>query len=212
MRQASLTLVTFAAVAFLVNHARADIAPRSLSELRESEVIVVGTIKQSRIETEGSQFDHGFGNHDWAIYVTLAIEHVEKGLVKEPVVEFRCFRIKSRRSHLETQTPGGHWPIPGTGTRVRVYLDRRESNWSVALPNGITAPDANDDQSVWRNDSIGDAAEIAELGGLRYTYLLPLEIWGVILMVLLPVTLLATVVTCRLRRHKTGVSESAEQA
>lgn len=211
MRPASLTIVTFAAVASLANHATADIAPRSLSELKESAVIVVGTINKIRIESERSQFERGFGNYDWVIYVTLAIEHVEKGQVSEPVIEFRCFRIKSRRSHWETMTPIGHRPIPGTGARVRVYLNGGTSNWSAALPNAITAPDANDDESVWPDGRIEDAAEIAELRSLLFTYVLPLEIWGVIFIIVVPVTILATVVTRRFRRHKMRVLNSTEQ-
>ena len=74
MKQVPLTNVMFAVISLLAIHAKADISPQNLSELRKSDVIVIGTIKQIRIESEPSQFERGFGNYDWAVYVTLAIE------------------------------------------------------------------------------------------------------------------------------------------
>ncbi len=211
MRLSSLAIVALAAVTCSTNPAQAEIAPRSLDQLEESELIVVGTIKQIRIESERSQIERGFGNYDWGIYVTLAIESVEKGQLADTEIEFRCFRIKSRRSAMEYFTPSGHRPIPGTGTKVRVYLYGEKPNWSPVLPNGITPPDANDDESVWPDGRLTDASEIRELGSLLYTYVLPLELWGILVFVVAPVAIVATVFIRRLRRRKTRVLNATEQ-
>ena len=211
MRSSSLAIVALAAVTCSTNPAQAEIAPRSLDQLEESELIVVGTIKQIRIESERSQIERGFGNYDWGIYVTLAIESVEKGQLADTEIEFRCFRIKSRRSAMEYFTPSGHRPIPGTGTRVRVYLYGEKPNWSPVLPNGITPPDANDDESVWPDGRLTDASEIRELGSLLYTYVLPLELWGILVIVVAPVAIVATVFIRRFRRRKTRVLNATEQ-
>ena len=211
MRLSSLAIVALAAVTCSTNPAQAEIAPRSLDQLEESELIVVGTIKQIRIESERSQIERGFGNYDWGIYVTLAIESVEKGQLADTEIEFRCFRIKSRRSAMEYFTPSGHRPIPGTGTKVRVYLYGEKPNWSPVLPNGITPPDANDDESVWPDGRLTDASEIGELGSLLYTYVLPLELWGILVFVVAPVAIVATVFIRRLRRRKTRVLNATEQ-
>lgn len=211
MRSSSLAIVAVVAVICLTNPAQAEIAPRSLEQLEEAELIVVGTIKQIRIESEHSQIERAFGNYDWGIYVTLAIESVERGQLADAEIEFRCFRIKSRRSAMEYFTPSGHRPIPGTGTRVRVYLSGAKPNWSPVLPNGITSPDATGDESVWQDGRLTDASEIRELESLRYTYVLPLELWRILVFVVAPVAIVATVFIPRFTRHKTRVLNTTEQ-
>ena len=67
-------------------------------------------------------------------------------------IECRCFRIKSRRSATEYLSNAGHDPIPGPGTKVKVYLNSDGTDWTVLTPNGITPPDANTDQEVVRAD------------------------------------------------------------
>ena len=195
-------VVAFVAVACLGTHVRADIPPRSLSELQESELIVVGTIRRIRIETERSRIERRLGNFDWGVYVTLAVEGIEKGQLSDSEIEFRCFRIKSRRSAMEYLTLSGHRPIPDTGTRVRVYLNRENAEWAATLPNGITPPDANDDESVWPDGRLAEASEVSDLRSLAYTYILPLELWGVLVVVVVPVAILATVFLRRRKRRK----------
>lgn len=173
-------------------HAKAEIRPRSLSELRESELVVVGTIMRINIVTERAEIERGFGNYDWGIYLTLAIESVEQGQLSHAEVEFRCFRIKSRRSSMEYLTPSGHRPIPARGTRVRVHLNRENSRWAAVLPNGITPTDANDDQSVIPDGRLTEASEVRELRSLTYTYLLPLDVWMIIVVVVF-IAILATI-------------------
>ena len=211
MRSLSFAILMFAAVACSAVDCKAEKAPLSLSDLQKSDLIVVGTIKQIRIESERSRSERAFGNYDWGIYVTLAIENVEKGQLSDTEIEFRCFRIKSRRSAMEYFTPSGHRPIPGTGTRVRVYLYGEKPNWSPVLPNGITPPDANDDESVWPDGRLTDASEIRELGSLLYTYVLPLELWGILVIVVAPVAIVATVFIRRFRRRKTRVLNATGQ-
>ncbi len=193
MKLSFLGSVTFAAVACLTVHAKAEKSPLSLNDLKNSDLIVVGTIKQIGIESEPSRIERAPGNYDWGIYVTLAVENVEKGELTDTEIEFRCFRIKYRRSLSEYLTPSGHRPIPGTGTRIRAYLNGGKPNWFAALPNGITAPDANDDASVWPSGRLTDAAEVGELRSRRFTYFLPVELWGFIFVVVVPLTILAIV-------------------
>ncbi len=186
-------MFAIAVVAGLTVHAQAEKAPLSLSELQKSDLIVVGTIKQIRIESEPSRIERSFGNYDWGIYVTLAVEHVEKGELTDTEIEFRCFRIKTRRSQMEFLTPSGHRPIPGPGKRIRAYLNGGKPIWFAALPNGITAPGANDDASVGPSGRLGDADQVAQLPGGRFTYFLPLEQWAFIFVVAVPLTFLAIV-------------------
>ena len=104
----------------------------------------------------------------------------------------------------------GHRPIPGTGTRVRVYLNGEKPNWSAALPNGITPPDANDDESVWPDGRLADATEISELRSLLYTYVLPLELWGLLVIVVAPLVILVIGIRRRFRgRKKANEPESS---
>ena len=184
----------------------AEIAPQSLSRLRQSELIVVGTIKEIRIQSERSRIERGFGNYDWGIYLTLGIDAVEKGQVESAEIKFRCFRIKSRRSAAEYLTPSGHRPIPGIGTRVRVYLNGKNQGWTAVLPNGITSPEANDDDRVWSGDGLTDAAELSQLRSLSYTFLLPLELWGVLVVFGVPVAIISILLRRRARRRLAGSS------
>ena len=72
-----------------------DIAPRSLAQLQQAELIVVGTILQVEIKSESAEFERGFGNYDWGIYLTLSVDVVEKGKLSDSENVFRCFRIQS---------------------------------------------------------------------------------------------------------------------
>ena len=194
------TRVMVTAIACLaVIQSNAEKLPLSLSELQKSDLIVVGTISQIRVESEPAR---GHGNRDWGIYVTLAVEQVEKGLLTDTEIEFRCFRVNYRRSVGEYLAPGGHRPIPGAGTRIRAYLNGSESNWAAALPNGITAPDANEDTAFWSSGHFPDAPEVAGLRSRRYTYFLPLELWGCILFVVTLVILVIILTRWYMKRRK----------
>ncbi|MBT3222374.1 MAG: hypothetical protein HN348_25145 [Proteobacteria bacterium] len=171
--------------------ANAEKMPQSLVSLQQAGLIVVGTIEKVRVESERSEIERKSGNYDWGVYVTLAVEKVEKGILSEPEIEFRCFRVKSRRTIFEYISSTGHDPIPPTGTKVRVYLDGSAAKWSAVEPNGITPPDADTDDLVWPDGSLSEAAEVSELRSLSYTYLLPLELWGLLVFVFLPLAVFA---------------------
>lgn len=195
----------------LCGHAVADIAPRSLAELERSDAIVVGTIESIRIETERSRIETAFGNYDWGIYLQLRIERVEKGELTDASIEMRCFRVKSRRSATESISFTGHHPIPGIGSRVRVYLVRGANGWEAALPNGITSIDARDGGAVDESTSVplSDADQVTALKSFPYTYGLPLELWGIALVVGLPVCLVPLFFLRRRRaRHRSGCNQS----
>ena len=164
--------------------ARADIAPKSFAALNEAKTIIVGTIKEIRVEIERSTVEPGFGNRDWAIYVTILIDEVEKGSFESSEIEVRCFRNSSRRSAIENLSMVWHSPIPKVGTKVRVYLEGLDELRPM-LPNGITLSTANDDSSVWPKPGVEEAVEVSGLGTGRYTYFLPLEMYPVLLVSLL---------------------------
>ncbi len=207
----SISAILMLAAICTALEAKAEIAPRTLSDLRQSDLIVVGTIREIRVETERSQIDHAFGNYDWGIYITLGIEEVEKGQLQDTEIEFRCFRVKSRRSETEYLTPSGHRPIPGTGERVRVYLNGKKPNWVAVLPNGITSPNANDDESVWSGGHLSDATEVLELRSLLFTFVLPLEVWGILVIFVAPVAIMVTTLRRKAKRRRTEVPNMAEQ-
>ena len=197
---------SFALLAILVLLARgsvvnAAVAPKNIEQLRQADLIVVGVIDKVMVESERSRVERGFGNYDWGIYLTLTVERVEKGDYSQPQIQFRCFRVKSRRSAVEYLSSVGHDPIPGAGTKVRVYLDGTGTTWNVVDPNGITSHDADTNQKVWPDGSLSEAPEVSALSGLMYTYLLPLEFWGLLFFVLLPIMVCIYLVVRYLRRR-----------
>lgn len=209
MPEKSVQFILLLVAAFLAPDAAAEIAPKTLGELQQSELIVIGTIEEIRIEAERSRIERAFGNYDWGIYIKLRVEAVEKGQLDGTELEFRCFRIKSRRSAAEYLTPSGHRPIPGVGTRVRVHLNAGKSDWGAALPNGITMPDATD-ENVWSDDRLSDAAEVLELRSLMYTYVLPLELWGILLFFITPIAIIVRRLRRRSQQPSAGVEDQTE--
>lgn len=185
-------------------------APKSLEKLRQADLIIVGTIQNVIVESERSRIEQGFGNYDWGIYLTLAVEKIERGDYSSPEIECRCFRIKSRRSAAEYLSSAGHDPIPGPGAEVRVYLNRNGTHWNVLNPNGITAPDANANEEVWPDGTLSEAPEVAGLSGLMYTYLLPLELWGILFFVMLPLVCCVFFVVRYLRRRRSSIEVGNE--
>jgi hypothetical protein len=99
--------------------ARAPSSPKEL--LAESDVIVVAEVTEIDIQKERARIETGFGNYDWAIYLTLRVQEVEKGTATEAYKDIvvRCFLIKTRKSAVEYFTRGGHYPIPEIGQTVR---------------------------------------------------------------------------------------------
>jgi hypothetical protein len=172
----------------LASTAVAERAPLSAEQLvKESDLVVVGQITNLTVGTERSRIERGFGNYDWAIDLTLKITAVEKGtLASSNTVVARCFRIKSRKSMTEYLSVGGNYPIPGVGTAVRAHLYQRDGRWRVVFPNGL-AP-------VSDRTALTDAAAVGALRGGGYTYLLPLELWVLIVLILVIATIVLVLV------------------
>ncbi|MAI71125.1 MAG: hypothetical protein CMM01_09460 [Rhodopirellula sp.] len=190
----------------------AAVPPKEIDQLREAELIVVGVIDKVMVESERSRIERGFGNYDWGIYLTLTVETVEKGDFSQPRIEAWCFRVKSRRSATEYLSVAGHDPIPGVGTKVRVYLKRNGTSWDVVIPNGITPHDADTNEAVRPDGSLGQASELASLSGLMYTYLLPLELWGLVFFVFLPIAFCVFLVARYWRRRQGSDKDESESS
>lgn len=162
-------------------------APLSEEELKkEATLIVAGTIQQLRVKTERSRIETGFGNYDWGVYLTVAVDSVEKGETELKQLEVRCFRIKSRKTRVEYLTPGGNFPIPGKGLKVKMYLVKDGDEFHVIHPNGIASLDGT---------KLEDAPVIAKLRSMPFTYFLSLEVW-----VMLGLFLAASATSCLLVR------------
>jgi len=172
----------------------AERAPLSQAELREhADLVVVGRIVDLDIKTERSHIERGFGNYDWAIYVTIQIDDIEKGRFEDSnIIVARCFRIKSRKTTTEYLTPSGNHPIPGVGTDVRAHLTMSDGLWRVIFPNGF--------QPVSDDRKLADAAAVTRLSGRGYTFVLPMELWIVTLVIGVPTVLVIVVIVCLLRR------------
>ena len=168
LRLAGLIITWIWVLAGTLYAARAPLTPVALAQ--ESELIVTGRILALNVGVERAHLERGFGNYDWAIDLTLAIQSIENGEYdsSEPIVA-RCFRIKSRKSQWEYFTPGGNRPIPDVGAEVRAHLYRRGGSWRVVHPNGL--------QPVPDQAPLADAAVIPVSKRMVFTYLLPVEIW-----------------------------------
>ena len=176
--------------------ASAEIFPLPAERLHgEADAIVIATVQSIRIQSEPATFDRAFGNSDWGIYLTLKVESVERGTVAGHTLEARCFRTRMRRFLGEYATPSGHHPIPEAGTRVKAFLKQNSSGWSVVLPNGL--------EPIGGTGS--DAETVSSLSSRRFTYLLPLEVWLVLLVLSLPV-----IFCLRLFKQRRRSAESAQ--
>ena len=108
-------------------------------------------------------------------------------------------------------TPSGHHPIPAIGARVRVYLERGDDSWRVVLPNGITSVGHANDVSA---GSLHDAPEVTQLRSRRYTYVLPIELWILLVFPGFPILLAGTFLGrwFRRRRLRQRMSKVTEQS
>ena len=196
-------LLSLFASAMLNSPAFAEKAPLSVEALqKQADVIVVANIEHIRVESEPSRFEPALGNSNWGISLTLRVETVEKGNLADNQLEARCFRIRHRRSITEYLTPSGHHPIPARGTRVRAYLEGDDRSWRVVLPNGIVPLDGNAE----------DAPEVTQLRGRAYTYILPMELWGLFIVVGVLVVLCGTLIVRRHRRRQISDPQVTEQS
>src|SRR5262249_37248761 len=81
----------------------------------------------------------------------------------------------------------GHSPVPAAGQQVRVYLVKGRGTYQVVHPNGFAPPDGG---------RLVEADEVTQLGrgSPVFTLLLPLELWILIAVVVLPAALVVVVV------------------
>jgi hypothetical protein len=163
--------------------ARGDKAPLSREELeQEANLIVVGRVDHLSIETVPARFEPGHGNTDRVIDLRIRIEVVEKGTWTSDHIQVRSFRAKSRAGLRSAMSPSGHRPIPDYGTQVRAYLCKTAEGWEALLPNGFSSPDAG--------AKLLDSQQFA-FSDNKYTYLLPIEVWLLVVIVALAAVLLA---------------------
>ncbi len=210
MKSRFLSLLSLYVALLLNSVVFAEKFPLTVDDLQsQADAIVVAIIEHIHIESEPSRFERAFGNSDWGIYLTLRSENIEKGNVSDEQLEARCFRIRSRRSLLGFVTPSGHHPIPGTGTRVRVYLEKENGSWSVVLPNGITSVE---NATELPGGNLQDATEVTQLRSRAFTYFLPMEIWILVGIPILVVTLLFRWFWRRRQRKRmSGATEQSDE-
>jgi hypothetical protein len=159
-------------VCALAGTLHAEKSPRSTAQLaNESDLILVGTIFALKVGVERSHVETGFGNYDWAIDLTIGIQNIEKGQYNpDETIVVRCFKIKSRKSLLESISVSGNEFIPAVGQDVRAHLYRKGGFWRVVYPNGLV-PVSNDARLV------DAAATPVPYRSTAFTYWLPLELW-----------------------------------
>jgi hypothetical protein len=156
----------------------ASYPPKSPERLQQyADLIVVGQIEKLRIETERVGGGPVFGNCDWAIYLTIKVDSVEKGTFLQDRLEARCRKVKSRRSVFTYYgSMSGNYPIPDAGTHVRAYLRCIPDSLNVIIPNGLASPDPD--------SKLVHASQLKQLRGrVRYTFIFPVEIWLLILII-----------------------------
>ena len=150
----------------------AEIAPRDPAQLNEqSQAIVTGKVVNIQTQTQRSEIEKGFGSYDWAITVSLEVQACEKGDI--PVgetLQVQCWRMKCRKSMVESFSPSGHDPIPPVGDVCQVYLARDGDGWEVVLPNGFVGLASRPMGNVSR--------AVAPHHG--FTYFLPVGAWIVL--------------------------------
>lgn len=196
------TILSTLLVCLVAQAANAAEAPLSASELAaEADLIVIGTVTKIRMSNELSQTDPGRGNDDWAIYLTIQVDTLERGALELDNIEARFFRIRTRSSYQGFLSPNGHDPIPNVGRQVRLYLQQSPQSpkiWHVVLPNGASPIDGS--------DSLPPQARLM-IGPGTYTYWMPVEVWWLLALAVLALLL----VVFGLRRLKVHRS-SAERA
>jgi hypothetical protein len=163
-------------------------APKSPERLRgEASHIVTGELTRTEIRSRYSEIEAG--SFDYAILCSIAVESVEKGVGIKPGEQLvaSCFRPKTRLGFLQQISLQGHWPVPAPGQQVRAYLVRGRGTYSVVHPNGFATTDTG---------RLIAANEIAQLGrgSPVFTFLLPLELWVLIAVVVVPAAVVVAVV------------------
>jgi hypothetical protein len=198
MKHHSLSFVAGTGIATLLvvcaGHLRGAEAPKSPEQLREAASHVV-TGQVVTVEVRSAYSDIEVGGFDHAIWCAIVVDAAEKGEGVRPgdKLVVRCFRPKARLALGQFASLQGHSPIPAPGQQVRAYLQKGRGYY-VVHPNGF-APE--------QGDPLAPADEVSRLGWWSpgFTLLLPLELWGLIAVLVLPAAALALVTPRpRLRR------------
>lgn len=63
----SVRLLVASVLLVKVSTLSAAVAPRTIDQLRQADLIVVGVIEKVTVESERSRVEQGFGNYDWGI-------------------------------------------------------------------------------------------------------------------------------------------------
>jgi hypothetical protein len=171
MRSRNSLLLWIAILLYPHDALLAERFPQSIEQLTaEASVIVTGTVVDIEIRSEASQIEPGFGNSDWIVYHTIAIEHVDKGHIAGNSLTAKSF-IKRKRLAL---LPGwsGHRPLPNHRQTVKVFLNQQGGEYLVVYPNGFVS-----------DDSLHEFPGVAQMRNPRipFTFVLPLEFWLLIL-------------------------------
>ena len=156
---------------------RADKAPLNPEQLsKQARLIIEGVVTDLDISKAAPHLDGGRADTDWAIKLTLRVNQVRQGNYTEPSLTLGCFRLRTRTSAYGFMTVTGHHPIPPFGARVVVYAERAGGNWRPLIPNGI--------QPLDPEQTLSDAAEVTSLPAPTFTFLLSLEMWTLLAVVL----------------------------
>ncbi|MGI9442804.1 MAG: hypothetical protein ACR2N1_10075 [Rubripirellula sp.] len=152
-------------------------APLSPEKLRSAaDAIVVGSITNLQSRSEPSRLETGFGNFDWLVTLTVNVSDIEVGDVPANTIDILCIRTGSRKSLTEQVGLTGHSPIPDIGTTARFYLTYTDDAWQVLMPNGIMPVGTTGEVAT---SDIPEAKQVTELSA-GFTYVLPIELWGVL--------------------------------
>jgi hypothetical protein len=163
-------------------------APKSPERLREAAShVVTGEVTRIEISSVYSEIEEG--SFDYAIRCTIAVDTVEKGEGVKPgdQINANCFRPKTRLAFGQFASLQGHSPIPAPGQKVRAYLVKGRVTYSVVHPNGFAPTDIG---------RLVDADEVTQMRRWSpvFTLLLPLELWVLIGVLVLPAAIVVVVV------------------
>ena len=188
MKNVSLALRAVACIATLLmtcpERLLAAEAPKTAEQLRESAShVVTGKVTRTEIRSEYSKYEEG--GFDYAVWCTVAVEAVEKGEGVKPGdrLVVHCFRPKARLAVVQFFSLQGHSPIPAPGQQVRAHLQRGRG-YILVHPNGFTAV---------QSGQLVEADEVTHLGRWSplFTLLLPLELWSLVGVLVLPTAVVA---------------------
>jgi hypothetical protein len=152
--------------------------------LQAASHVVTGEVTRIVIRSRYSEIEEG--GFDYAIQCSIAVDTVEKGEGVNPGDQLvaQCFRPKTRLAIGQLASLQGHWPIAAPGQKVRAYLVKGRGTCRVVHPNGFSPTDSG---------PLVEADEVVRLGRWSpvFTLLLPLELWVLVALLVLPAAVVA---------------------